>query len=565
MLWDDKGEPQTNVMELLCISPSAPERPAVDDGSQLPVAGRVRKFREHALETGRKLRTITTAPKRLVWVKVDREEFETLSSRLATLNSYLIGLLDASHTRRLEREFETNYLELLRLRDDVKSLKDLSKALDWDRRDLHESSDQSSRSPFGESLSMATLAQRQSDEEKRWQLRRLGKLKIRRVEFDQLQEGDGVLHSNHAAEMKLDLSSFCVYQEIYGNFHKGRQSMASRGGHDVWIEWVEQSPDYQRHAKGFIVEDRMILLTRLLCEDKPLSFRAPKCLGYVQSAWQADGSEFGIVFEGPLGTDGKGMFMTLRQLLNDRPKPSLSSRISLSHALAGCINSFHTVNWLHKGIRSENILFLGALARDSLLSSPLVSGYGLSRPSEAIEMTQEPSFEPSSDIYRHPRAQFEEADGPYRKSYDMYSLGVVLLEVALWKPIEDIIGVENLRTIQRKDLRRVHDKLRGVSGRNHTDHATGASASLETSKTSKYIEWAASKCGESYGDIVERCLGASEVERPTYRGESQVSINLRLQMMFEQQVVEKLRTMKEVLGDLQCDVSDDTVQGIGIL
>jgi hypothetical protein len=35
-------------------------------------------------------------------------------------------------------------------------------------------------------------------------------------------------------------------------------------------------------------------------------------------------------------------------------------------------------------------------------------------------------------------------DGSYRKSYDIYSLGIVMTEIALWKPIKDVVGLENL-------------------------------------------------------------------------------------------------------------------------
>jgi len=55
-------------------------------------------------------------------------------------------------------------------------------------------------------------------------------------------------------------------------------------------------------------------------------------------------------------------------------------------------------------------------------------------------MTEKPPENAASDLYRHPRVQGtgnrETASaGGFKKSYDLYSLGVVLLEIAYWKPL----------------------------------------------------------------------------------------------------------------------------------
>ncbi|MCJ1359431.1 MAG: hypothetical protein MMC33_009433 [Icmadophila ericetorum] len=42
-----------------------------------------------------------------------------------------------------------------------------------------------------------------------------------------------------------------------------------------------------------------------------------------------------------------------------------------------------------------------------------------------------------TDIYRHPEC-LEEPPQPFHKSYDIYSLGLVLLEITKWRPLKDI-------------------------------------------------------------------------------------------------------------------------------
>jgi len=75
-------------------------------------------------------------------------------------------------------------------------------------------------------------------------------------------------------------------------------------------------------------------------------------------------------------------------------------------------------------------------------------------------MTEKPKFDLSQDIYRHPDAQSSQTDGNYRKSYDIYSLGVVLIEIAFWKSIEDIVGFKDLAKARPPALRELQPWLK---------------------------------------------------------------------------------------------------------
>lgn len=45
-------------------------------------------------------------------------------------------------------------------------------------------------------------------------------------------------------------------------------------------------------------------------------------------------------------------------------------------------------------------------------------------------------------MYRHPYVQSENKRGSFRKSHDIYSLGLILLEIAAWKPLEQILDID---------------------------------------------------------------------------------------------------------------------------
>ncbi|KAI0848757.1 hypothetical protein F5Y00DRAFT_237531 [Daldinia vernicosa] len=93
----------------------------------------------------------------------------------------------------------------------------------------------------------------------------------------------------------------------------------------------------------------------------------------------------------------------------------------------------------------------------------------------------------------------------------MYSLGIIPVETALWKPIEMILKIEDLATMKPTDLRNVRGKLLDLPD----NHAEESKTAL-VSKNSEHLVEVGRTFGDSYRDIVEICLCANEVERRTY-------------------------------------------------
>ncbi|KAG9230614.1 hypothetical protein BJ875DRAFT_149772, partial [Amylocarpus encephaloides] len=354
----------------------------------------------------------------------------------------------------------------------------------------------------------------------------LAKIKIYCTQIEQ-PSGNAVWSAPiESIRTKLDFSSFSFPRGKGGINQSQSWLFAKWQGRDVWIEWGNHYFRKLRNREEDIqTENRMRLLTELLREEKPDGFRALPCLGYVKSVDTDDELRFGIVFEKPASMNPSSKLVTLREILQNRPKPSLSARTSLCVSLAECIQSFHAVNWLYKGLGSENIVFFEMDPDDLDIRKLYVSGFALSRPNAFREMTAKPEFNPLYDIYRHPDAQSSETDGSYRKSFDMYSLGIVLIEIANWKRIEDIMGIEVLMEAKPHILSTLRSRL------------------LETRK----VLMTDSNFGDSFRATVEICLRVDEVEKPIYIGESDMSISIRLQRMFAENIIGKLRTIEEAL------------------
>lgn len=93
-------------------------------------------------------------------------------------------------------------------------------------------------------------------------------------------------------------------------------------------------------------------------------------------------------------------------------------------------------------------------------ADPYLSGFEYSCPATQADLKDPPSDEPNSDIYRHPRVQGYSAGSKFVKSYDLYALAIVLLEIAYWQPIDRILGGER-PYLRAKDHRTVRGQLLG--------------------------------------------------------------------------------------------------------
>lgn len=141
----------------------------------------------------------------------------------------------------------------------------------------------------------------------------------------------------------------------------------------------------------------------------------------------------------------------------DMLSPSLDSRFQLAQQLAACIYSFSIVRWFHKDFNSHNIFLFRDTSASSkiMLDSPFVSGFSIARPDakEQVSCISFPAYPEPRDLYRHPDLHHESGRPRYHVKYEFYSLGLVLLEIGLWKAL-------NLQNDKNGFKDRVTDRVR---------------------------------------------------------------------------------------------------------
>lgn len=208
---------------------------------------------------------------------------------------------------------------------------------------------------------------------------------------------------------------------------------------DVLVEWV----DYDREA----IEERVAHVRRMddlarmmhsASECHP-DLHSIDCLGYTDDAAN---SRYGLVYKAPASSHS-----TLKTLISspDLKTPDLDGRIHLATTLAVAVWSLHSLDWLHKSLCSSNILFFpsafstsansptatAALVPD--ISHPFLSGFDASRPELDTALSVAPKNPSIEDLHRHPGSL---RGSPHIRSFDIYSFGLVLLEIGLWKVLQ---------------------------------------------------------------------------------------------------------------------------------
>jgi hypothetical protein len=169
-------------------------------------------------------------------------------------------------------------------------------------------------------------------------------------------------------------------------------------------------------------------------------------------------------------------YLFKRQERDFLDNPNLDDRFEFAYRLILAILHLRSQNLVHGQINSKNIFFLP----DHQLSTYHVRQPFLASFAQFSETGMRPPPEElSCRIYRHPDDQ-RALNDPAAWTFDLYSLGLVLLEIALWMPI---------------------DKL----WKPKYDNATFKSRILKI-----YLHKIPSKCGSLYRDAVKLCLEAAD-------------------------------------------------------
>jgi serine/threonine protein kinase len=176
------------------------------------------------------------------------------------------------------------------------------------------------------------------------------------------------------------------------------------------------------------------------------SFRVLRCNGYYHDM---KSFSLGLVYSYPTvlslnqqqsqqALETSTLHSILQQDFKGQYRPLLGDRFRLAHSLAHSVFEFHKVNWVHRSLSAFNIVFFkppAALWTDHM-REPYFMGFLTSRRNDTFSFTEGPTDDEQHKKYLSP--EYGKDSQRFLQHYDYYSLGIILLELGLWRTLEDM-------------------------------------------------------------------------------------------------------------------------------
>jgi hypothetical protein len=224
-------------------------------------------------------------------------------------------------------------------------------------------------------------------------------------------------------------------------------------GHRM-VVFVEYKPFQLQRRANSPSEAVKVRVARLA---KPLSIPAAaqsgfcvlQCIGILQQ--DLPSTRFAFVFKLPNAITISNAETTTSAMLpislsdaivsDDYVRPTLNAKFKLAASLVRTVTQFHSINWLHKSIRGENVLLFPLISNSNSpetseqleYSHPYLAGFEFSRLAGDRSTTETDDIL-SRNLYRSP-SRWGAPEESFSVLDDIYALGVTLLEIGIWRPL----------------------------------------------------------------------------------------------------------------------------------
>ena len=361
-------------------------------------------------------------PQRLWWASVDKAKLEELIVKIKSFIQELWYLLDPIRQNDMSQTLQVILSQLIGMSEKVDELTTLREA-------LLQFTDPGLSTPNSPSKSLASAAD----------------IKTVSINIGTGVHGprptDTASMDNHShlppwsRVLTCDTKLIEQYTPIKSNSDMG---IATYQEKSVFIEWKILPRQFQSK-----IIERTKDLASVLSTPKQPDFCSLQCTGLARDN---EGGKIALIFDVPsLATTQ--VPRSLRNLFG--LSPSVTERVQLALQITQSVKYFHTAGWLHKNLRSENILFWPVDGSIPPLSRPVLVGFAFSRQDSPSQISEQPSSDPHRDIYRHPEAMGEPSVS-FSAAKDIYALGTILLEIGEWHSLKTL--VKKVVDLERPDI-----------------------------------------------------------------------------------------------------------------
>ncbi|PGG95251.1 hypothetical protein AJ79_10162 [Helicocarpus griseus UAMH5409] len=247
----------------------------------------------------------------------------------------------------------------------------------------------------------------------------------------------------HKMCIEFSLFSMRVHSSILSreNFALIHESESHHPGEylptsDILVAKGELNLGLGKTTGSFIVEGKTDGETNLrsLCETvrmKGFPGGIPECVGFRRPPYGKSLASYELIFKTPPGES----MMSLAHLVATRqPPPNFDFRLNLARQLSQAVADVHGLGFVHKNIRPRSILFVEQkCSLEDGSPGVFLCKWTAARNTDSVSAHLGEHLW-QQVIYQHPDRQSRYAAGGFEPHHDVYSLGVCLLEIFLWRP-----------------------------------------------------------------------------------------------------------------------------------
>jgi serine/threonine protein kinase len=142
---------------------------------------------------------------------------------------------------------------------------------------------------------------------------------------------------------------------------------------------------------------------------------------------------------------------SLSHILSTRSPPELLERLRICKNLALATKAVHSIGLVHKAIRARSILMLSKPGDPLSAAKTYLQDWNYVREVSGATRERGEAFWPKR-IYQHPERQGEYAEAIFETRHDLYSLGVCMLEILLWRPFVVVAGEDAAEALKVCEL-----------------------------------------------------------------------------------------------------------------
>lgn len=233
--------------------------------------------------------------------------------------------------------------------------------------------------------------------------------------------------------------------------------------------------------------------------------------------WYDGHDHFGLVYRLPMLKTPRFRCESLGNILlnceyRELLAKSLENRLSLAKALAWTLFELHSVNWVHQSFNPDNVLLFAEEIEPDVFEfdwkTPYVVGFDSSRTDYGRSGKFNPKAQWTSRIYTHPDRDERQVYKRYKKTHDIYALGVVLLEIGRLRSFIDEVMEQDRRHKQFHEKKKIMEDpdVMQVDTEPHVEFTYRTTPGDFKNSFMKRMDVLSAILGPAYREVVSVCL-----------------------------------------------------------